>query len=55
MHEMRNSERKMIAKDRIRPTLLVEYEKKPRELILGGGCKVDGEVVMKTKVESARC
>jgi hypothetical protein len=27
---------------------LVEYGKKPRELILEGGCKVGGEAVTKT-------
>jgi hypothetical protein len=48
--EMQSNARRTIARDLTRPTLLVEYVKKPRELILEGGCKAGGEAVTKTSV-----
>jgi hypothetical protein len=50
---MQSNARRTIARDLTKPTSLVGFGKKLRELILEGGCKVDGEVAMKTKVESA--
>jgi hypothetical protein len=46
MREMRNSERRMTARDPTRPTLSVAYGRKPRVSTLGGDCKVDVVVAM---------
>jgi hypothetical protein len=46
MREMRNSERRMIARDPTRPTLSVAYGRKPKASTPGEGCKVDVVVAM---------
>ena len=47
--EMRNSAKMMIAKGLTRPTSLVGFEKKPKELILEGDCKAV-EVAATTRI-----
>ena len=49
MHEMRSSGRRMIARDPTRPISSVAYGRRLKVSTLGGGCKEDEVVAMKTK------
>jgi hypothetical protein len=49
MREMRSSGRRMIARDPTRPISSAAYGRRLKVSTLGGGCKEDEAVAMKTK------